>query len=477
LIKGWNFIEGGEYKMLLGNKVRIGIAPTKRSFLSLEEAVRQKNKIYEKISNLMVDQMEIVGIEGVVPEGVLWELDEVEEVVMKFKENKIDGLFIPHCDFGTEEVVGRLAKEMKLPTLLWGPRDEEPNTAQKRGRDTQCGIFASSKVLQRYGVKFSYIVNSETDGDDFSEGFMKFVRVVSVVKSFKTLRIAQIGNRPKPFMSVICNEGELLNKFGIETIPLFVSDIVNSVLKMIQEDTDELKKEIEDIKGRINCDKIKEEALKKIAALKLTVSSLAKLHECSAVAIECWTLFPKILGIVPCFAVSELTDMGLPVACETDINGAITSVMLQAAALGESATFFADLTIRHPENDNAELLWHCGPFPYSLKDEKSEACLNEGRAEWKLKKGDLTIARFDELNGQYSLFVGEGTSIDGPKTTGTYTWMEVNDWKRWEEKFIFGPYIHHVAGVYGQFRQVLVEACKYISGLCPDTIGDNPLSL
>jgi hypothetical protein len=26
----------------------------------------------------------------------------------------------------------------------------------------------------------------------------------------------------------------------------------------------------------------------------------------------------------------------------------------------------ADFTIRHPENDQAELLWHCGSFPVGI---------------------------------------------------------------------------------------------------------------
>lgn len=65
--------------------------------------------------------------------------------------------------------------------------------------------------------------------------------------------------------------------------------------------------------------------------------------------------------------IGELIDEGIPVSCETDINAAVTSVMMQAVTLGDSASFFADLTIRHPENDNRELLWHCGPFPYSLR--------------------------------------------------------------------------------------------------------------
>ena len=34
--------------------------------------------------------------------------------------------------------------------------------------------------------------------------------------------------------------------------------------------------------------------------------------------------------------------------------------------------------------------------------------------------------------------------VDGPETNGTDVWFETNNWKMWEEKLMFGPYIHHV---------------------------------
>ena len=38
----------------------------------------------------------------------------------------------------------------------------------------------------------------------------------------------------------------------------------------------------------------------------------------------------------------------------------------------------------------------------------------------------------------------------------------------WEEKLVFGPYIHHVAGAFGSYSQILSEACKYLGAVEPD---------
>ena len=168
--------------------------------------------------------------------------------------------------------------------------------------------------------------------------------------------------------------------------------------------------------------------------------------------------------MMPCVLLGDLMDEGLPLACECDLNGAISQIIAYAMNLYDESVFLADLTIRNPDDDHSELLWHCGPFPYSLKAKESEAELIEGQEQFYIKEGDLTLCRFDDLDGKYYLFAGEGKSkpTSGPVTTGTYTYLEVDDWKRWEEKLIFGPYIHHVAGVYGNYLPVLREVARYL---------------
>lgn len=83
-----------------------------------------------------------------------------------------------------------------------------------------------------------------------------------------------------------------------------------------------------------------------------------------------------------------------------------------------------------------------------------EAKLVDGQERFELKQGDLTVCRFDDIDGEYYLFAGEAKTTTGPKTNGTYVWMETDNWKRWEEKLMFGPYIHHLGCVYGHYLPV-----------------------
>ena len=40
--------------------------------------------------------------------------------------------------------------------------------------------------------------------------------------------------------------------------------------------------------------------------------------------------------------------------------------------------------------------------------------------------------------------------------------METDNWKSWEEKLMFGPYIHHLGGIYGEYLPVLKEVARYL---------------
>lgn len=460
-------------------KLRLGYAPTRRFTFSAEDAYKYKVLIREKMESFGLD-IDIIDLEGLNEEGLLYnDLYNANEIVEYFKQQKIDAIFFPHCNFGTEDVVARAAKELGVPTLLWGPRDEAPLENGMRLRDTQCGLFATGKVLRRFNVPFTYITNSRIDDPVFERGFKNFIAAANVVKEFKKIRILQIGPRPTSFWTMMCNEGELLEKFGVEIHPINIEDMKRASEKEIKRDTEELAEAINYIKTNLEAIDVTEEDIKKIAALKTAMKRVAEENQCNAIAIQCWSSLQDSMGIMPCLANAILTDEQIPVTCETDIHGAITSIMVQAATLNTLPTFFADLTIRHPENENGELLFHCGNFPVSLSVEEQPRLQRHflfddhspGTHEGQIKgANEMTIARFDGDHGEYSLFLGKCKETTGPFTRGSYVWVEVNDWPLWEEKLVTGPYVHHAVGINANVIPVLFEACKYIPGLTPDPV-------
>lgn len=453
--------------------IKLGYCPTRRDVFSRKEAIKFNEIIRRQMNNF---DIEIIDLEGLNEEKLLYQDCDVPVVIDRFVSRKVDAVFFPHCNFGSENRVAQVAKALNVPVLIWGPRDDRPDDEGLRSRDSQCGMFATGKVLRRHNVPFTYLTNSWIDSEDFKNGMCKFIRVANVVKSLKNLNILQISTRPEPFCSVICNENELLEKFNVHLYPITLNDLILKMKEIEKSDSQDLNDTVEFIK---KIDSVGDnEKIIKVASLKVAMKELAKQYGCKAIAIQCWTSLQDMIDIMPCHANALLTDEGIPTVCETDIHGAITAVMMQAVTLGERVPFFADITVRHPENDNAELLWHCGNFPYSLAKDSENVKVGKSRyhndtygiGEFQLKDGDLTIARFDGDHGDYNLLIGEAHTIDGPKNVGSYVWIEVDDWAKWEHKIVEGPYIHHISGVYGKYAEILYESCKYIPVLNADIL-------
>jgi len=459
-------------------RLKLGYAPTRRFTFSQEDAYKYKVLIREKIESFGLN-IDIVDLEGLNEEGLLYnDLIGAEKIIERFSLEKVDAVFFPHCNFGTEDTVARVAKALGKPVLLWGPRDEAPLENGMRLRDTQCGLFATGKVLRRFKVPFTYITNTRVDDPVFERGFRNFVAAANVVKQFRSLRILQIAPRPASFWTMIVNEGELLERFGIEVHPITLVDIMNATKRQEKKNSAELQEAIAFIREKLDTAEVTEDDVRRVAALKIAMKKFAADTGSSAIAIQCWSSLQDAIGIMPCLANALLTDEQIPVTCETDIHGAITSIMVQAATLNEAPTFFADLTIRHPDNPNGELLFHCGNFPVSLSVEEKPKMRKHflfddhapGTHEGEIRGGAMTLARFDGDNGEYSLFIGRARGIEGPFTRGSYVWVEVNDWPLWEEKLVKGPYVHHSVGVHSDVTAALFEACTYIPGLTPDPV-------
>lgn len=454
-------------------KINLGVCPIGKFVFSHEDALIQKKKIYHKLDRWKINYCTI---EDVLPDGMVRDHKHIQLVVDHFKKQKIDALFIPHCNFGTEDAAGMIAKKLSLPTLLWGPRDEAPLPDGTRLRDSLCGMFATSKVLHKLKVPFTYIENCRINDDIFKKNIFLFLQASSVVKAIKSMRIGQIGVRIDFFWTTIINESELLDKFGIQVLPFDMADFLSNVKKLARRKRLSYQKELVDIKKWLIIEGMKnDEPLINSLALRDILLDMSEEHNLDGITIKTFSSIQDQLGGANGLASSMVCDKGIPIIDEVDIHGVISSILIESAAGVDEPSFFPEFTIRHPKNDNAVLLFHCSA-PLSLRDPNSSVKMTPPwvlkglppiGASFKLKEGPLTVCRFDGDDGKYFLGIGEGNTIDGPFTKDFYTWMEVDNWPQWERKLIEGPYIHHCSAVYDHCGIILEEACKYIKHLKP----------
>ncbi len=457
---------------MLNFHVKIGLVPIRRDVTARPGAFnweRAEERCAKSVAyikeHFTCENLSFVDLEGINDVGVLYSERDVDAVVSRFLAEKVDAVFLINGNFGNEEVAGMVAKAVGKPVLLWGPQDDvfEPNGT--RYTDSQCGLFGMSRMLQRMNVPFTYIENCFIEEPVFTEGFMKFAGVACAVKNFTGMRIAQVGCRPKPFCSVICNESELMEKFDVRLIPVNLAVVEDKFNKILAERKDELAAGAAKLRQMYQMDAASDDVAEKIYAFVLLYQQIFEEYNVAAVSAECWSAMRQLLGVVPCTAYALLADMGYIIGCESDVHAVMTQVLLKSLTLGGKLPFLGEFTTRHPTDKNVELLWHCGPFAYSLHKE-GEPCKCMNMQEWfQVKSGHYTIARIDQDHGDYTIAVCECDSAEGPYTGGTYLWARFKDLSALERKLIEGPYIHHMSEIEGSLTEHIREFCKYVPAL------------
>lgn len=104
--------------------IKLAYAPTRRSIFSAPDAVKYRNLTAQRLRELGVD---FVDIDDINEEGLLYSEEDRLKMLAKFRAAGVDGLLLAHCNFGTEYLCARLAKDLGVPVLLWGPWMSAPN--------------------------------------------------------------------------------------------------------------------------------------------------------------------------------------------------------------------------------------------------------------------------------------------------------------------------------------------------------------
>lgn len=466
---------------MLDYNVKIGLVPMRRNttdrpkgtFLTWYSAEERGERFVKYIEeNFTTDKISFVDSKGLGHKNLIYDDKSAEDIMNRFKESDVDAVFIINCNFGNEEAAADIAKTLGKPVLLWAPLDDEYYIDGMRPTDSQCGLFGVSRQMQRFHIPFSHLPCCRVESEEFKEGFESFVRVVCMVKNFTGMRIGQVGTRPAPFFSVIWNEGELMEKFGVKIIPInfaVIEQRMNAVLSEKAEETEEI---AEYIRDNYSMDDLTPPYIERMAAMTVMYKRLFEEFNLDAISAECWTATPVMFdGLAPCTVYGLLNDMGYLVSCESDMHCLMTMALLKCATLGEGKPLFGEFTVRHPENKNAELLWHCGPFPLSQKAESgidSTARLVNQRSWFRGKDGTYTIARIDQESGDYMILPLVADTTKGPQTHGTYIWVEFDDLQKIEDRLLDGPYIHHFVEIEGDYKKEITEFCKYFPNLKVD---------
>lgn len=427
------------------------------------------------------------------PEVVETEKDALA-AVEDIKSVGCDALCVYLGNFGPEGPETMLAQKFGGPAMIAAAAEESTDTLVMGGRgDAYCGVLNASYNLKLRGVRAyipSYPVGTP---DEIAVMIAKFSIIATVVVGVRNLKVVGFG--PRPFNFLACNAPiKPFFDLGAEVmenseLDLFESFNAHKDDPRIEGLAHEMAEELGD------GDKFPA-VLPRLAQYELTLKD--QIEACKdgskyvVFANKCWPAFQTQFGFVPCYVNSRMAAAGYPVACETDLYGALTEYMLQCAT-GASVTLL-DMNNTVPrdlyEKENIAALgykqsdlfmgFHCGNtavcrlrkptldyqrIMHSLLEPDSEPNITRGTVEGALKAGNITLFRLQSTaDCRLMSYIAEGEILEAdPKTFGSTGIFAVKEMGRfYRYALIENGFPHHAGVAFDHVGELLFEAVKLL---------------
>ena len=394
--------------------------------------------------------------------GSVESLSEAKKCADLFKANreKIDGILVTLPNFGDERGIAdtiRLAG-LDVPVLVHAFPDEPGRMAIEHRRDSFCGKMSACNNLTQYGIRYSLTTQHTVDPEsaEFRGDLASFAGVCRIVRGLRKARFGQIGARPAAFVTVRYSE-KLLERTGISVESIDLSELFGRAWGLKDKDSTVVAK-LDEIRGYVRTTKIPRESLTRMAKFSVVLDQYVAEHELSGTAIQCWSSMEENFGVMPCTAMSMLSNSLSPSACETDVTGLVGMYAMIQASGKPSA--LVDWNNNYADDPDKCVLFHCSNFPQDLLGKKGVMQYGEilagavgrektyGSIGGRIRPADFTYCRVstDDTAGRVRAYVGEGETTRDPITTfGGYGVARIPRLQDLLRHICAGGYEHHVA--------------------------------
>lgn len=231
--------------------------------------------------------------------------------------------------------------------------------------------------------------------------------------------IGLIGEAPPGFTPCEYDPEVLRRTFGLEVAQIAMPQMVERIGAVTPADRD---RELTALHADRPSVRVLDDAQVATSATMTTVlRDWRSEAQVDAMAVRCWPEIPTELGACPCGSMSRLADESVPMACERDVYGVVT--MLVLAELGAGPTYLVD-TVDLLEEDQIVRVWHCGSAATALvadghRPTQSVHCNRKLAVvgDFPLRTGPVQLIRLTEDTESPSglrLLIAAGESIPAP---------------------------------------------------------------
>ena len=391
---------------------------------------------------------------------------------------EIDGILVTLPNFGEERGIADAIRlsGLGVPVLVHAFPDEVGKMSIANRRDSFCGKMSACNNLTQYGIPFSLTMLHTVDpeSESFRQDLQRFAAVCRVVGGLRSARFGQMGARPAAFITVRYSE-KLLERAGISVETIDLSEVFGRARKLADDDA-QVRVKLGQIKDYINAEAIPLDALRKMAKFAVVLDGWIVEHELVGTAVQCWTSMEEFYGVVPCTAMSMLSNRLIPSACETDITGLIGMYAMVLASGRPSALL--DWNNNYGDDPDKAVVFHCSNVPQDFFGGEAAMDYQEiiagtvgkentyGTVVGKFKPAKITFCRVSthDASGTIRAYLGSADITDDTVDTfGGYGVIRIPGFQKLLRHICENGFEHHVAVNLSQVADALHEAfTKYL---------------
>lgn len=404
-------------------------------------------------------------------------------------------------NFGPEISETLLAKHFDGPSMFIAAAEEtSANGGLVQGRgDAYCGMLNASYNLKLRNVR-AYIPEYPIGtADECADMIHEFAPIARAIIAVRDLKIISFGPRPQNFLACNAPIKQLYN-LGVEIEENSELDLFEAYNKHAGDPR--IPDVAKDMAEELGAGNKKPEVLEKLAQYEITLLDWVEAHKgykkYVTIAGKCWPAFQTQFGFVPCYVNSRLTKLGIPVACEVDIYGALsefigtvvsndTVTLLDINNTVPADIYGEDIKGKFNYTSNEVFMgFHCG----NTASTKLTFCemrnqmimarslpveVTNGTLEGDIVPGDITFFRLQSTSdAQIRAYIAQGEVLPvATRSFGAIGIFAIPEMDRfYRHVLIEKNYPHHGAVAFGHFGKALYEVFKYL-GVPADEINFN----
>lgn len=418
---------------------------------------------------------------------------DAQNAVQDIKNNGVNALVVFLGNFGPETPETLISEWFDGPIMYVAAAEGDGDLIDGRG-DAYCGMLNCSYNLGLRS-KAAYIPEYPVGtADELAEKIDQFVPIARAVLGLKGLKIIAFGPRPDDFLA--CNAPiKALYDLGVAVEENSELDLLAAYNK--HNNDPRIPEKIAEMEAELGKNNKYGGILPRLAQYELTLLDWADEHKGTrqyvTFANKCWPAFQTEFRFVPCYVNSRLAAMGIPVACEVDIYGALSEYI--GVCVSGGATTLLDINNTVPKSIYDKAIkptcgkrisetfmgFHCGNtacgllknphmgyqliMKRDLEPTLPEPDITRGTLEGNIRPGEITFFRLQSTaDTKLKAYIAQGKVLDADcESFGSIGIFAIDEMERFYRHVLIAKrFPHHGAVAFGHHGKALFEVFKYL---------------